>query len=255
MTQHLRRAPGAGSRRPTLAIVLVAALGAALRGEPAAARAKPSPTPAAGSAAPAARQGSGAVTAETVTRKVQDRYDATRSFTAAFKQEMRLESGGQVLRSAGKVTFQRPGKMRWSYEQPEPQAIVADGDFLWIYQPADHQVLKAPLREAFESRTPVSFLLGVARIERDFDSELLKAADDGSVRLRLKPREDKNGNLGTLTLELDPVTYDIRAAIIQDSLGNTTRVTLEDLRRNQPVDADAFKFEVPYGADVITPGG
>jgi outer membrane lipoprotein carrier protein len=184
-------------------------------------------------------------------RKLQDRYDATASFSASFDQEMRLAAGGQVLRSRGVVRFQRPGKMRWSYVEPEPQEIVADGENLWIFQPEDHQVLKAPLRDAFESRTPVSFLLGVARIERDFAPTLLSPAEDGAPRLSLVPKEDPQGSLGTLTLELEPVTFDIRAATIRDSIGNTTRVALRDLRRNEPIEASVFRFDVPYGADVI----
>ena len=190
-----------------------------------------------------------------VTRKVQARYDATDTFSSPFEQEIRIEAGGQVIRSSGQVAFKRPGRMNWRYEAPEPQTIVADGKSLWIYQPEDHQVLKAPLRDAFESRTPVSFLLGVARIEEDFEPSLLAPAADGSVRLKLLPKSDPQGQLGALTLELEPVTFDIRAAIVQDSLGNTTRVSLRDLRRNVPVDDGLFRFEVPYGADVIEAPG
>jgi outer membrane lipoprotein carrier protein len=228
---------------------------------PATASAEPKPKakakapPAAAAPAPAEKGEAPPASPEAlaVTRNVQARYDDTKSFTADFDQEMRIEAGGHTLKSSGTVAFQRPGKMRWSYEKPEPQLIVADGESLWIYQPEDHQVLKAPLKDAFESRTPVSFLLGVARVERDFSPTLLSPADDGSVRLRLVPKDDPQGSLGTLTLELDPVTSDIRAAIIRDSLGNATRVALKDLRRNETIDASQFRFEVPYGADVIQP--
>ncbi|MFM8409540.1 MAG: outer membrane lipoprotein chaperone LolA [Alphaproteobacteria bacterium] len=197
----------------------------------------------------------GTLDAAAATRKVQDRYDSTETFTANFDQEMRLASGGQVLRSAGRVWFQRPGRMLWRYEAPEEQVIVADGEHLWVHQPADRQVLRAPLRDAFESRTPVSFLLGVARVERDFSATLLPAAGDGSVRLQLEPRDDPEGALGTLVLELDPVTFDIRAAIIRDPIGNTTRVVLRDLIRNQPLDPALFRFEPPAGTDVIEAPG
>jgi len=186
-----------------------------------------------------------------VVHSVQARYDATQNFAADFNQEMRIEAGGQILKSNGKVWFRRPGRMRWEYVAPEKQTIVADGETLWIVQPEDNQVLKAPLANAFESRTPVSFLLGVARIERDFRATLLSPAEDGRLRLQLEPLIAEEGSLGSLILEVDPTTYDVAAAIIRDPLGNTTRVTLSDLRRNESVDEALFMFERPPGMDVI----
>lgn len=192
-----------------------------------------------------------AASATDVVRKVQDRYDETRNFAADFSQEMRIESGGQVLKSSGKVWFQRPGRMHWEYLTPEKQTIIADGTSLWIVQPADNQVLKAPLQNAFESRTPVSFLLGVARIEQDFRATLLSPADDGKLRLQLDPAKAEDGSLGSLVLDVDPATYDVTAATIRDPLGNTTRVALLDVRRNGTVDETLFRFERPAGMDVI----
>ena len=189
--------------------------------------------------------------AQDVVRRVQDRYDQTQNFSADFTQEMRIESGGQVIKSSGKVWFQRPGRMHWAYLLPEEQTIIADGTTLWIVQPADNQVLKAPLQNAFESRTPVSFLLGVARLEQDFRATLLSPGDDGKLRLQLDPAKAEDGSLGSLILDVDPETYDVTAATIRDPLGNTTRVVLVDVKRNGGVDASLFRFERPAGMDVI----
>ena len=189
--------------------------------------------------------------AQDVVRKVQDRYDQTQNFAADFTQEMRIEAGGQVIKSSGKVWFQRPGRMHWEYLSPEKQTIIADGTTLWIVQPADNQVLKAPLQNAFESRTPVSFLLGVARIEKDFRATLLSPGEDGRLRLQLDPANAEDGSLGSLILDVDPDTYDVQAATIRDPLGNTTRVALVDVERNGAVDESLFRFERPSGMDVI----
>ena len=134
---------------------------------------------------------------------------------------------------------------------PEKQTIIADGTTLWIVQPADNQVLKAPLQNAFESRTPVSFLLGVARIEQDFRATLLSPADDGKLRLQLDPAKAEDGSLGSLILDVDPDTFDVTAATIRDPLGNTTRVMLVDVERNGKVDDALFRFDRPAGMDVI----
>jgi outer membrane lipoprotein carrier protein len=198
------------------------------------------PTPASGSREEAKR----------IASQVQHRYDETEDLAAEFTQELRLAAGGQVVRSKGRMFFAKPGRMRWEYEPPEAQTIIADGKTLWVHQPEDSQVLKAPLKEAFHSDTPVSFLFGVARLERDFAPSLDAAAPEGLVRLRLDP-VNADRALGVLFLDVDPTTFDIRAATIRDPLGNRTEVDLHNLRRNQKLDRSLFVFERPPGTDVI----
>lgn len=186
-----------------------------------------------------------------IATRVQARYDETNDLAADFTQEMTLQAGGQVLRSEGKMYFEKPGLMRWEYESPEPQTIVADGTYLWIHQPEDEQVLRAPLEQAFQSQTPVSFLFGVARIGRDFVPKLVEPSESGGVRLELRPKAEEGGALGLLVLEVDPETYDLRAATVKDPLGNRTEVRLVDPRRNAGVDGELFRFERPPGTDLI----
>jgi len=232
---------------------------AALAAEPAhGATVAPTPEARAAAASPGGKPGSLDRASDGATREIvehtQARYDATKNFVANFAQELRVESGAQVIQSSGKVYFAKPGRMRWEYAAPEPQTIVADGTFLWIDQPKDQQVLKMPFQEAFQSQTPVSFLLGVGRLERDFASiERLPTAEDGSLRLRLKPNAESAAGVGDLVLEIDPVTFDIRGATVTDALGNRTRLTLSDVRRNQEIDDALFRFKPPPGADVIEP--
>jgi outer membrane lipoprotein carrier protein len=202
------------------------------------------PTPQAGSRAEAKR----------IAAEVQRRYDATKDLAAEFTQALHLAAGGQVVRSKGRMFFAKPGRMRWEYDSPDPQTIIADGEVLWVHQPEDGQVLKAPLEGAFHSETPVSFLFGVARLERDFKPSLDQDPPEGAVRLRLDPVAEDRA-LGVLFLEVDRDTFDIRAATIRDPLGNSTEVRLENLKRNQGLDRSLFVFERPPGTDVIEAPG
>ena len=97
----------------------------------------------------------------------------------------------------------------------------------------------------------MSFLLGVARLEKDFRATLLSPGDDGRLRLQLDPAKADDGSLGSLILDVDPDTWDVEAATIRDPLGNTTRVALVDVKRNGTVDESLFRFERPSGMDVI----
>ena len=71
--------------------------------------------------------------------RVQERYRDVRDLRAEFvqtSQSVGLAGGGQASAASGSVVLQVPGKMRWSYEKPEPSLIVSDGQVLWIYAPA-----------------------------------------------------------------------------------------------------------------------
>ena len=188
-------------------------------------------------------------------QRVQARYDATEDFTANVIQEMTVASLGKTIRSEGTVAFKKPGKMRWEFPGDAAQTIVADGTTLWLYQPAEKQVLKAPFQAAFSSSTPISFLAGVGRISEDFDVSVAGDATgpvaDDVVDLLLVSKRDAD-NVGRLRLTVVRDSGDIRAAAITDPLGNVTRLEFSNMQRNVHLGAERFVFEVPPGVDVIT---
>jgi outer membrane lipoprotein carrier protein len=184
-----------------------------------------------------------------IVKNVQARFDATSDFTAVVQQELVMASAGKTVNASGTVVFKRPGRMRWTLKNGDEQTIVADGQTLWFYQPAEEQVLKAPFQAAFRSTTPISFLTGVGRISEDFEATL-EASEGDRITLGLRSRKGE-AELGRLRLEVDATTYDIRAAEIVDPLGNITRLRFSDLRRNTGVDDAQFRFVVPPGVDVI----
>ncbi|MGH7804738.1 MAG: outer membrane lipoprotein chaperone LolA [Candidatus Binatia bacterium] len=185
-----------------------------------------------------------------VVRKLQDRYDQTTDFTADFAQSVDVETLGQKLEAKGRVAYKRPGRMRWEFVTPEEQIIVADGETLWIYQPSQKQVLRAPFKVAFQSAMPISFLFGIGRLTRDF-TPTLASADADRLRVRLEPKSE--ADIGVLVLDVDPKTYDVRAAEVTDPFGNVTRLEFKNLKRGVGVPDSTFVFRVPDGVDVVEP--
>lgn len=192
---------------------------------------------------------------EAIVRKVQERYDSTRDFTAHVTQEMTIASLGRTTTAHGTVAFKKPGKMRWDLIQDDPQVIIADGKTLWLYQPQEHQVLKAPFDLAFRSTTPISFLTGVGRISRDFEVSLDGPGAGGKdakvLSLLLVPRRDRAA-VGRLRLTVARDTGEIRGAEIHDPLGNVSRLRFDHIRRNVGLPDAQFEFQVPPGVDVIS---
>jgi outer membrane lipoprotein carrier protein len=193
---------------------------------------------------------------DAIVKKVQERYDTTRDFTADVTQEMTIASLGKTTTARGTVAFKKPGKMRWDLTQDEAQVIVADGTTLWLYQPKERQVLKAPFDAAFRSSTPISFLTGVGRLTQDFevslDSESSGAGADAEVLyLMLVPRHD-GAAVGRLRLTVARDSGEIRGAEIHDPLGNVSRLRFEHIQRNLDLPDDRFVFQVPPGVDVVS---
>jgi outer membrane lipoprotein carrier protein len=183
-----------------------------------------------------------------VVERLQQRYDATLDLTAAVVQEMEVASFGRKFTSKGKVFFKRPGRMRWEMDDGQRQTIVADGSYLWIFQPSENQVYKARFSEAFQSATPVSFLTGIGRIADDFT--VTADGEEGALLyLRLVPRSGEA--IGTLRLGVDRDSYDILSAEVRDPIGNVTRLQFSDLKRDTGVDDAVFQFSVPPGAEVV----
>jgi len=182
--------------------------------------------------------------------RLQQRYESTRTLSADFRQSVESPTLASPLESRGTVAFEKPNRMRWDYAAPDPQLIVGDGETLWIYQPDEKQVIKAPLGEAFQARTPISFLAGLGRVERDFQASLERDEPARWV-LRLVPRKDSG--IGTLVLVVRKADAAVEEARITDPLGTTTRIAFANERRNVPLDAALFRFTPPPGVDVVRP--
>ncbi len=184
-----------------------------------------------------------------IVRKVQERYDATQDFSAGITQETVVASLGKTIASRGSIAFKKPGKLRLEITEGDPQTVIADGSTLWLYQPLENQVLKAPFKAAFRSSTPISFLTGVGKIADDFEAKL-DGEGESVLYLLLTPRRS-GGDVGQLRLTVARQSFEIQGAEIHDPLGNINRLRLTDIHPNTGIADSRFIFEVPDGVDVI----
>ena len=182
--------------------------------------------------------------------KVQSRYESTKTMEADFRQTVESPTLAAPLKTSGKVAFEKPNRMRWDYEPPDQQTIVGDGQSLWLFQPDMNQVIKAPLGEAFQASTPLTFLSGLGSLERDFDTSLEKDTPEAWV-LKLVPKKDSA--LGVLGLTVRKSDASIAEARIKDSVGTVTKIAFSNEKRNGKIDAARFTFTPPPGVDVVKP--
>ncbi len=99
--------------------------------------------------------------------RVQERYLEMQSFQGNFLQTTIVESEDRRASASGIIAYQRPGKMRWEYQEPDPQLLVTDGDTLWLYDPLLENVTIQELA-AVTDGTALAFLLGAGELTEDF---------------------------------------------------------------------------------------
>lgn len=181
--------------------------------------------------------------------RLQQHYDSTHSFRAKFSEEI-TSPGGMKRTRAGTVYFRKIGRMRWEFDPPQRETIVSDGKLVYDYEPDLNQVVEVPVEKAFKTSV-TAFLLGLGNVRRDFDAALpTKAPADGLVHVMLTPK----GGGDAMELGLDSRTYNIVNFTLTDQIGDVTKLTFSHIQTNVELKNSLFKFTVPPGVDIVSPG-
>lgn len=184
--------------------------------------------------------------------RIQRHYETVRDLTARFEQRTETAALGgaasRALLGRGTVVFAKPGRMRWSYEEPEPSLVVSDGESVWIYDPEAGEAQHLQMVGDFLSGAAIQFLLGRGDLLKEFR---VTAEDCGAspVLLRLQPRQD--APYEWLEVRADPATGRISETRVSDLLGNVTHVRFSEIRSNEDPDLRLFQFEPPEGVRVL----
>jgi len=202
------------------------------------------------------------VDARTVAGAVQSFYNQTRGVRASFYQTYYHKLYDRYDRSRGRVTFAKPGKMRWDYARPNGKVITSNGDHLTIYEPGDEgQRGQCFEREMDEHQLPgaFSFLTGTGRLEQDFTFRLLDPARQGYPEgyvLELRPREPSphyDRILFYVLKQNGRPTGVVRRVLIVDPSGNRNRFDFSNLQWNPNVTASTFRYQPPGGVQCTRP--
>lgn len=168
------------------------------------------------------------------------------SFEARFDQHVLDEQGATLQQSAGRLSIQRPGRFRWDYEQPYVQQVVGDGERLWVYDRDLRQVTVRKLKGALGD-TPAQWLAGRVDPEREFHLREVGSAG-GLEWIEMEPKAQDGGfarvRVGFAAGRLSVIE-------LKDTLGQTTRIALSEVRENPKIDPGRFVFRAPAGVDVV----
>ena len=180
---------------------------------------------------------------------LEKRYAAI-GFSARFHQLSTLKAMGLTDTASGTILVKRPGMMRWTYEIPEKQVIVSDGQHLWIYRPQDNQVMRGKAPAFFGNGRGAGFLSDLTSLRKQFDISQEKDTTAGDYHLKLSPL-NKNQDITSVHLIITKETFDITEIITYNMYDDETRIKLSDIRFKEEIDNAQFKFDIPAGVDVV----
>ncbi len=168
------------------------------------------------------------------------------SFSADFTQTVYDSDSVALAESVGSVELMRPGRFRWTYNEPSSQVIVADGASLWVYDEDIKQVTVQPQSTTLGS-APIGLLSGQRSIETEFTVKQL-SEENGLRWFELIPLKQET-DFNTIYIALD--NNGLRAMELRDNFDQATQIKFANFKKNVAIDSQRFVFVPPEGADVI----
>jgi outer membrane lipoprotein carrier protein len=182
---------------------------------------------------------------------VDAHYNHLRSLEAEFTEVYR--GSGMERTESGTLWLKKPGKMRWEYRSPREKLFVSDGRDAWFYVPADRQARKTAAKKLEDVRSPLAFLLGKAKLEKELQG--LSLAPDiapltaGNLILRGVPQAMID-RVSEILLEITP-DHQIVRIVIQEVDGAATEYRFGGMKEDVAIGDGRFEFKPPAGTETV----
>ena len=180
--------------------------------------------------------------------RIDRHYNALRTLEVHFVQDY----GGMGMHrsESGVLLLKKPGKMRWTYTDPDGKLFILDGHDGYFYSPGETEAQRVPEKKLDDLRSPLRFLLGHTELEKELTGLHVEAKGEGQYVLSGVPKglEQRVSQL-TITATADGT---IRAMSIEETDGVTNTFHFSGEAANVPAPNSAFVFTPPAGVHVVT---
>ena len=171
-----------------------------------------------------------------------------KSIHSKFRQWVQDAKQSALQDVTGLMWVEKPDQFRWDTDNPYPQSIIANGEYIWIYDEDLEQATQQKL-DKHVGNTPALLLSGdPSKLADVFVISAYLYDDTGEWRFDLKPKGE--GALFEL-LRVNFKDGKMMDMYLEDALGQTTRIEFIDPKINLPISADVFTFNPPKGVDLI----
>jgi outer membrane lipoprotein carrier protein len=184
--------------------------------------------------------------AESGINQLETFLEDLKTLKADFRQTLQQPDYDQVYASNGVFYLKRPGQLRWEYQTPSEQLIVADGDRVWLYDFELEQVSHRNQKAVLDG-TPAQLLSGTGPISQHFEVNEL-GVESQLTWVELIPKS-KEAQFSRVRLALQESRLERMEML--DNFGQVTRFFFDNMERNPELDDELFEFEPPPLIDLI----
>jgi outer membrane lipoprotein carrier protein len=185
-----------------------------------------------------------------IARQVDAFYSRVASFRSRFEQELVVRALNSSTRSRGSLLVAKPGRMSWTYDDPEDSRIVSDGQTVSVYEAPNKHLFRVPVQSS-PYPGAFAFLTGQASLGDLFDFAFrVEGPDEGVCVLMGTPRGFTRAYQRVL-FYVDRVSIQVGRVVIVDRAGDPNRIDLIDPSFDVPVADDAFAFTPPPDTIVV----
>jgi outer membrane lipoprotein carrier protein len=192
-----------------------------------------------------------APSASTIAHGVDDYYNHLKTLKAAFTEV--YQGQGMSRTESGTLWLKKPGRMRWEYHVPREKLFLIDSDHAYFYVTGERQARKTPLKNLDDIRSPLRYLLGKTKLEKELEG--LSLAPDltplqpGDFVLRGVPKAMKD-SISSVVLEISPA-HQIDRIVIHGVDDAVTDFRFSQIEPNVPVQDSLFRFNPPPGVATL----
>ncbi|QRM53515.1 outer membrane lipoprotein carrier protein LolA [Sinorhizobium sp. BG8] len=164
-------------------------------------------------------------------QKIADHFASVKTMMGEF-----VQFGPRGEQTGGKFYIDRPGKIRFNYEDPSPMRVISDGKSVVI----GNRKLKTwdiyPL-----SKTPLKLLLAE---KIDLSAKMVRNVKEEADLTTIVLGDKSMFGDSTITMMFDPKSYDLRQWTITDAQGKDTSVMIFNVKTG--VELAPRIFDIPY---------
>ena len=149
-----------------------------------------------------------------------------------------LQTASDGSQYIGTFYLSRPGKLRFEYDDPVKDFVVADGFFIYFYDSELGEQTNAPI-----GQTLADFLL---RSDLKLSGDVtVKDVGRGGGLLQITLAQSADPAAGSLTLGFDEKPFALKKWRVTDPQGSVTEVELFQLQEDVKLDGDLFVYRDP----------
>ncbi len=187
---------------------------------------------------------------------IKDRYGTTSGLSVPYTREVITRSMSMLGNQAkgdlasGVIYFKPPDFLRLDQEKPDPERIIADGNFLWWYIPRKKEAHRYRAEDfGKELKLLGDIFRGLADVRDSFQVRLEKTFENGDHEIVLIP-DPPWQEINRISLTVAP-DNDIRSVRIFNALGSVTRFKLGDFTLGKTFKKGFFQFVAPPDVKVV----